>query len=172
MNNTNKKCKVCGAELILSKNNHYISRGCEVTGIASIAKREEPKLYDTFDCVVCGCQNVLGERNYRYTSDNDVVVDTDTEETVKECFGHKQEVCDVKDCDVKENCETITIMTEEKREELKEQDCFGYYQEYIDKCRKCSEKERCKHNKESLQVKDTGLSKIIIKYLSDDNEEG
>ena len=111
MNNTNKKCKVCGAELILSKRNHYISRGCEVTGIASIAKREEPKLYDTFDCVVCGCQNVLGERNYRYisdnyryTSDNDDVVDTDAEET-KDCFGYYQEYIEVRrKCEMKEKC--------------------------------------------------------------------
>ena len=104
VNNTNKKCKVCGAELILSKRNHYISRGCEVTGIASIAKREETKLYDTFDCVVCGCQNIMQERK--------------------------------RGLELEMNLPTS--------EELKEQDCFGYYQEYIDKCRKCSEKERCK----------------------------
>lgn len=140
VNNTNKKCKVCGAELILSKRNHYISRGCEVTGIASIAKREEPKLYDTFDCVVCGCQNVMQERKRGLELEMNLPTSEEQKEREeKECFGHKQEVCDVK-----ENCETITIMTEEKREELKEQDCFGYYQEYIDKCRKCSEKERCK----------------------------
>ena len=106
MNNTNKKCKVCGAELILSKRNHYISRGCEVTGIASIAKREEPKLYDTFDCGVCGCQNVMQERKRGL------------------------------------ELEMNLLTSEEQKEQEKE--CFGYYQEYIEVCRKCEMKEKCK----------------------------
>ena len=108
-------------------------------------KDKNKVLYDTFDCVVCGCQNVMQERKRGLELEMNLLSSKEQKEREeKECFGHKQEVCDVKDCDVKENCETITITTEEKREELKEQDCFGYYQEYIDKCRKCVMKEKCK----------------------------
>lgn len=113
------KCKICGAELKLTINGHYVTRDEEQVGLANLVKKTEVKIYDTFDCQYCGCQNIMQERK--------------------------------RELELEINLPTS--------EELKEQDCFGYYQEYIDKCRKCSEKERCKHNKESLQVKDTGLSK-------------
>ena len=105
------KCKICGAELKLTINGHYVTRDEEQVGLANLVKKTEVKIYDTFDCQYCGCQNIMQER--------------------------KREL-ELEELELEMNLPTS--------EELKEQDCFGYYQEYIDKCRKCSEKERCKHN--------------------------
>ena len=55
-------CRICGYEFKGTKESHYISRDGLETGIATIAKNQEPKLYDTFDCPFCGCQYVAQER--------------------------------------------------------------------------------------------------------------
>lgn len=158
------KCKVCNKEFELKKEFHYISRNEETTGLVNVTKKEEVKIFDTFDCPHCGCQNVMQERK-RADKSNAIVVGKKSEE---------KKDCDVVGLPTEEDFKAVENMSHEKREELEEQYCFGYYQEYIDKCRNCSEKERCKHNKESFQVKDTGLSKTnekFIKCLSDDEEE-
>lgn len=57
------KCKICETEFVPDINNHYISRGNLEIGIATIVRKEEEQLYDTFDCPQCGCQVVVQKRN-------------------------------------------------------------------------------------------------------------
>ena len=59
------KCKICGKDFELNKEGHYIARDTEKqTGAfaALVSHDDESKLYDTFDCPFCGCQNVIQER--------------------------------------------------------------------------------------------------------------
>lgn len=56
------KCKICECEFIPEKKEHYISRNEVKIGLPNLAGGMEEKLYDTFDCPQCGCQNVVGER--------------------------------------------------------------------------------------------------------------
>lgn len=56
------ECKICGKEFELKKDSHYIAREEEVTGITTIAKKEEVSLWDSFDCPYCGCQNIVQQR--------------------------------------------------------------------------------------------------------------
>ena len=58
-------CSICGSVFSII-DRHYISRENTVTGLTVVARKDEPKLYDTFDCPVCGCQNRIQERKYRY----------------------------------------------------------------------------------------------------------
>ena len=71
------KCKVCGTNFELKVDNHYITRDEVVirTGISSIIGSDnEGKLYDTFDCPVCGCQNVMQERKRIFVTKEDVEI--------------------------------------------------------------------------------------------------
>ena len=56
------KCKVCECEFIPEKKEHYVSRDEVKVGLSNLAGGMEEKIYDTFDCPQCGCQNVMGER--------------------------------------------------------------------------------------------------------------
>ena len=56
------KCKVCECEFIPEKKEHYVSRDEVKIGFSSLAGGMEEKIYDTFDCPQCGCQNVVGGR--------------------------------------------------------------------------------------------------------------
>lgn len=56
------KCKVCECEFVPEKKEHYISRDEVKVGFSSIAGGMEEKVYDTFDCPQCGCQNIVNER--------------------------------------------------------------------------------------------------------------
>jgi len=56
------KCKICEYEFVPEKENHYISRDEVKVDLSNLACRMEEKIYDTFDCPQCGCQNVMGER--------------------------------------------------------------------------------------------------------------
>jgi predicted RNA-binding Zn-ribbon protein involved in translation (DUF1610 family) len=56
------KCNICDCQFHAVAEHHYISRDEEVTGISGIVGREEPKIYDTFDCPNCGCQVIVQER--------------------------------------------------------------------------------------------------------------
>lgn len=56
------KCKVCGYEFMPVAIKHYISRDNDYEGLAAAFKKEEAKLYDTFDCPYCGCQVIAQER--------------------------------------------------------------------------------------------------------------
>lgn len=56
------KCKACGKELVLDKEHHRIVRENTKAGGLSFNVIMEPQLYDAFDCDVCGCQTIVGER--------------------------------------------------------------------------------------------------------------
>lgn len=61
------ECKVCGKDFELKLDNHYIARDeeierCGIVGIVGNNTDKESKLYDTFDCPFCGCQNIVQER--------------------------------------------------------------------------------------------------------------
>lgn len=57
------KCKVCGHEFELNKENRYTSIREENQLITGTIFRE----YDCFDCPKCGCQNMVNERIERYS---------------------------------------------------------------------------------------------------------
>ena len=58
------KCKVCGRVFSPNIEAHYKARDLEVTGISTIARKEEVKYYDAFDCPCCGCQVIAQERKH------------------------------------------------------------------------------------------------------------
>lgn len=61
------KCNVCGCGFEPTAERHYISRDVCKTGIAAaFASDSEPKLFDTFDCPMCGCQYTTQERKRVY----------------------------------------------------------------------------------------------------------
>lgn len=62
------KCKVCEYEFDAVKSSHYISREDGKYGLSAISGGYESKIYDTFDCPVCGCQVVIQERKRVYVS--------------------------------------------------------------------------------------------------------
>lgn len=57
------KCKICGTEFPAIKERHYIARDNGKTGLSSaFGSNDEEKIYDSFDCPMCGCQVVAQER--------------------------------------------------------------------------------------------------------------
>lgn len=53
----NLKCKICGAEFPISKENHRIACDFSKSGLAaSLSTSNESALYDVYDCPACGCQ--------------------------------------------------------------------------------------------------------------------
>ena len=57
------KCKICGAEFPAIKERHYICRDGGKIGLsAALGSNDEEKIYDSFDCPMCGCQVVAQER--------------------------------------------------------------------------------------------------------------
>ncbi len=59
------ECKVCGNKFIPKKENKYIVKDRKLTGglqNAMSGEYSEPKLYDAFDCDICGCQFIAKER--------------------------------------------------------------------------------------------------------------
>lgn len=49
------KCKVCGIDITLKKENRYVAKSTDIlTGKES--------LWDCFDCPECGCQIIVGKR--------------------------------------------------------------------------------------------------------------
>lgn len=96
------ECVVCGQRFPLEIKYHYISRDDSFTGLAALSKREEPKLYDTFDCPVCGCQNVVQERKRSEESKEPDIVNVDPEtdpeldylfEEESDVGGYEESVC-------------------------------------------------------------------------------
>lgn len=67
------ECKCCKEKFNAKAEKHYIARDNDVCGI--VLNREEPTLYDAFDCPKCGCQIIIGERKRPYIApkeeDND-----------------------------------------------------------------------------------------------------
>ena len=62
------KCKICGTEFPAIKEKHYISRDNGKIGLAAaFGSNDEEKIYDSFDCPMCGCQVIVQERKRKYT---------------------------------------------------------------------------------------------------------
>lgn len=75
------KCKICESGLVPHIDKHYVARDCGKTGIATIISDNEQKLYDAFDCPVCGCQIIAQERKRVYVQLNEVaVIDDEVDE--------------------------------------------------------------------------------------------
>lgn len=62
------KCKICECEFPPVIDKHYVSRDKDKTGLSTVINRDEPILYDTFDCPICGCQVIAQERKRNYIS--------------------------------------------------------------------------------------------------------
>lgn len=61
------KCKICGTEFPAIKERHYIARDNGKTGLsATFSSNDEEKIYDSFDCPMCGCQVVVKERKRNF----------------------------------------------------------------------------------------------------------
>jgi len=61
------KCSICSHEFQPEKKQHYVSRDLTRTGMVTvIAATDEPALYDSFDCPVCGCQVIAQNRKRVY----------------------------------------------------------------------------------------------------------
>ena len=57
------KCKICGTEFPAIKERHYICRDGGKIGLsAAFGSNDEEKIYDSFDCPMCGCEVVVQER--------------------------------------------------------------------------------------------------------------
>ncbi len=57
------KCKICGTEFPAIKERHYIATNNVSTLVLSpLLEKEERKIYDCFDCPMCGCQVIAQER--------------------------------------------------------------------------------------------------------------
>lgn len=72
------ECIICGTWLPLRKSAHYVSRGDTVTGLVAALKQDEPEIWDTFDCLHCGCQNRIFRR-FRRIFEDPVCCDSDDE---------------------------------------------------------------------------------------------
>ena len=57
------KCKICGTEFPAIKEQHYIATSDVSRLVLSpLLEKEERKVYDCFDCPMCGCQVIAQER--------------------------------------------------------------------------------------------------------------
>ena len=65
------KCKICGTEFSAIKERHYIARDNGKIGLSSaFGSNDEEKIYDSFDCPMCGCQVVAQDRKRTYSIAN------------------------------------------------------------------------------------------------------
>ena len=56
------KCKVCGTEFPAIEERHYIARDNSLTGAVVVISKDEEKIYDAYDCPMCGSQVIAQER--------------------------------------------------------------------------------------------------------------
>jgi rubredoxin len=78
------KCKVCGHEFQPVLKNHYVSRDCDESGVVTVFKSNEVKLYDSFDCPACGCQSIPQERKRVFISCIEVAKEVEEDEACEE----------------------------------------------------------------------------------------
>lgn len=64
------KCKICGTEFPAIKERHYIARDNIRTGAFTSISNEEEKIYDAYDCPMCGSQIIAQERKRNFEPDN------------------------------------------------------------------------------------------------------
>lgn len=62
------ECKVGECKFVPRLESHYICRDNDVTGLSTINKKVEAKMYDAFDCPNCGCQVIAQERKRVFKS--------------------------------------------------------------------------------------------------------
>lgn len=64
------KCKICGTEFPAIKEKHYIAKDTGMTGaVIAVCNREE-KIYDAYDCPMCGSQIIVQERKRNFEPDD------------------------------------------------------------------------------------------------------
>ena len=68
------KCKVCGNRLKLNISNRY---EVVVTPVGFACLTERAKVFEAFDCPVCGCQNIV---NVKEVSTNISNIESEDEE--------------------------------------------------------------------------------------------
>lgn len=64
------KCKICGTEFPAIKERHYIARDNNKTGAVVVFSKDEEKIYDAYDCPLCGSQIIAQERKRNFEPDN------------------------------------------------------------------------------------------------------
>lgn len=64
------KCKICGTEFPAIKEKHYIARDNNRTGAVVVLSKDEEKIYDAYDCPMCGCQIIAQERKRNFEPNN------------------------------------------------------------------------------------------------------
>ena len=62
------KCKICGTEFPAIKERHYIARDNNKTGAVVVFSKDEEKIYDAYDCPLCGSQIIAQERKRNFES--------------------------------------------------------------------------------------------------------
>lgn len=160
-------CKVCGSELELTEKKHYVA-----TETVSSLLNSQEKWYDAFDCQICGCQYIAGERKRKVrniifrelqedlVSDNVVEEDSFDEESENsdfDCFGNCNESCTIpvtcekyyeclKATPVKD-CSEVSISelnANDKAPKTKLPSCFGKELEDADEeCMGCEQLGEC-----------------------------
>lgn len=60
------KCKICGTEFPAIKERHYIARDNNKTGAVVVFSKDEEKIYDAYDCPMCGAQIIAQERKRNF----------------------------------------------------------------------------------------------------------
>ena len=56
------KCKICGTEFPAIEERHYIARDNSRAGAVVVISKDEEKIYDAYDCPMCGSQVIAQER--------------------------------------------------------------------------------------------------------------
>ena len=64
------KCKICGTEFPAIEERHYIARENNRTGAVVVFSKDEEKIYDAYDCPMCGCQIIAQERKRNFEPDD------------------------------------------------------------------------------------------------------
>ena len=64
------KCKICGTEFPAIEERHYIARDNIRTGAFTSISNEEEKIYDAYNCPMCGSQIIAQERKRNFEPDN------------------------------------------------------------------------------------------------------
>ena len=79
------KCGVCGTEFPPTEEGHYIARDNNKTGAVIVISKEEEKIYDAFDCPVCGSQIIAKERRRIFIPDQIEEYTEDSDDKFGEC---------------------------------------------------------------------------------------
>ena len=78
------KCNVCGCEFHALAEKRYTARDNTSIGLAIAFNRDEEKIYDAFDCPMCGCQVIAQERKRDYSYGEQAEPECDWEEAEEE----------------------------------------------------------------------------------------